>query len=117
MSRIIRYEQSQTTSYSGLMSAAVLAGTMISGYPSNLLAEGLTSHQNRHACEVIFVTKSNKQTFSRYSSPITGEFITATVTFEQAVSNFYARLMVNQEPLGAEFEKVLYENLWDLYES
>jgi len=33
------------------------------------------------------------------------------------VSNFYSQLLVKQEPLGNEFEKVLYDNLWDLYES
>lgn len=27
-----------------------------------------------------------------------------------------SRLWFNQEPLGAEFSSVLYENLWDLYE-
>lgn len=35
---------------------------------------------------------------------------------EQEVQN-YKKLLADQEPLGAEFEKVLNENLWDLYES
>lgn len=30
---------------------------------------------------------------------------------------FYEWLLNNQEPLGEEFEKVLYENLGELYES
>jgi len=30
---------------------------------------------------------------------------------------FYANLLAKQEPLGTEFEKVLYDNLWDLYVS
>lgn len=30
---------------------------------------------------------------------------------------FEARVLANQEPLGAEFEAVLHKNLWDLYES
>ena len=37
--------------------------------------------------------------------------------FEKSVGRFYARLLANQEPLGAEFEAVLHKNLWDLYES
>ena len=37
--------------------------------------------------------------------------------FEKSVGKFYARLLANQEPLGAEFEAVLHKNLWDLYES
>ena len=35
--------------------------------------------------------------------------------FEQIVSKFYEELLSSQEPLGKEFEKVLYDNLWDLY--
>lgn len=36
--------------------------------------------------------------------------------FVESVSNFYAKLAARQEPLGAEFSRVLHENLWDLYE-
>lgn len=38
-------------------------------------------------------------------------------SFEKSVGNFYARLLARQEPLGADFEEVLQNNLWDLYES
>lgn len=34
-----------------------------------------------------------------------------------AVSGFYSNLLENSEPLGREFEQVLNENLWDLYET
>ena len=33
------------------------------------------------------------------------------------VTNFFAELSSKQEPLGAEFEQVLFKNLWDLYQS
>lgn len=59
----------------------------------------------------------DRGTFSSYSNPITGEYNIAPDGFEQTVGKFYARLLDGQEPLGAEFEKVLYDNLWDLYES
>lgn len=36
--------------------------------------------------------------------------------FIETVSNFYAALLVRQEPLGEEFARVLHDNLWDLYE-
>lgn len=49
--------------------------------------------------------------------PITGEYSLAIDQFEQIVSNFYSTLLVQQEPLGMEFEKVMHENLWNLYES
>ena len=37
------------------------------------------------------------------------------MNFEEKIADFYADLLFKQEPLGEEFEKVLYENLWDLY--
>jgi hypothetical protein len=36
--------------------------------------------------------------------------------FVEKISNFYAELSANQEPLGNDFAKVLKDNLWDLYE-
>lgn len=37
--------------------------------------------------------------------------------FLQTLSDFYADLAANQEPLGIEFSKILHDNLWDLYGS
>jgi hypothetical protein len=37
--------------------------------------------------------------------------------FEGSVAVFYATLLDRQEPLGAEFEKILYDNLWELYDN
>lgn len=31
------------------------------------------------------------------------------------LADFYAQFAAKQEPLGSEFEKVLYDNLWELY--
>jgi hypothetical protein len=36
--------------------------------------------------------------------------------FEASVSAFYAALLGKQEILGSEFEQILHDNLWDLYE-
>jgi hypothetical protein len=35
--------------------------------------------------------------------------------FEEAIARFYSELLAEQEPLGREFEQVLYTNLWTLY--
>ncbi len=35
--------------------------------------------------------------------------------FEVTLAQFYEVLLSKQERLGKEFEKVLYDNLWDLY--
>lgn len=37
--------------------------------------------------------------------------------FVGAVTKFYSALTDDQETLGADFEKILNDNLWDLYES
>ncbi len=37
------------------------------------------------------------------------------VDFDDQISSFYANMLAQQEPLGAEFERVLFDNLWDLY--
>lgn len=54
--------------------------------------------------------------FASYCNLITGEYYQNIYNFEESIGNFYAKLLLNQEPLGADFEKVLYDNLWDLYE-
>jgi hypothetical protein len=38
-----------------------------------------------------------------------------TIDFEGAITAFYSTLLAKQQPLGKEFEQVLYDNLWDLY--
>ena len=35
---------------------------------------------------------------------------------DEKLSEFYDELICSQEGLGAEFSKVLFDNLWDLYE-
>lgn len=37
-------------------------------------------------------------------------------TVSGKVDEFRASLLEGQQPLGKEFERVLYDNLWDLYE-
>ncbi|HUX54726.1 MAG TPA: hypothetical protein VMV56_09950 [Williamwhitmania sp.] len=59
----------------------------------------------------------NSPSYNSYASIFTGQYSATSKGFEETVGGLYARLLNNQEPLGAEFEKVLNENLWDLYES
>ena len=47
----------------------------------------------------------------------TGMYNNYSSDFDAAISHFYAELSARQEPLGKEFEKVLYDNLWELYVS
>ncbi len=55
--------------------------------------------------------------YNSMASIFTGEYVSVPERFEQSIGNFYDRLLTSQVPLGAAFEKVLHENLWDLYES
>lgn len=57
------------------------------------------------------------ETSATYNDVISDERGFMLDEFEKEVSRFYARLLERQQPLGEEFEKVLHENLWDLYES
>ena len=58
-----------------------------------------------------------KGTFSQHQNAFTGDYASQPVLdFESSMTNFYASLLAQQEPLGADFEKVLYDNLWDLYD-
>lgn len=52
---------------------------------------------------------SSSRAFSYEAAPIG--------RFEESMGRVYARLQRGQEPLGAEFERVLVENLWELYSS
>lgn len=76
----------------------------------------VTVQHNKPLFQKPYSLDGNVPTYNSYTG-ITGEYVSIPNGFEQAVGSFYARLLISQEPLGAEFEKVLYENLWDLYES
>jgi len=106
----IQYNRVPST-FSHVVIAGVLAAQMI---PSEANA-GL--QEPRPLLESPYIWNGSKATYDRYSNPITGGYNSAQDSFEAAVGNFYSRLLIGQEPLGADFEKVLNENLWDLYES
>lgn len=48
---------------------------------------------------------------------MTDEETTTESNPDQVILEFFDELMKRQQPLGAEFEKVLNDNLSDLYES
>lgn len=54
------------------------------------------------------------KTFGKYTNSFTGEYENPSVSFEETIASFYAKFLSTQEPLGKEFEQVLYDNLWDL---
>lgn len=56
-------------------------------------------------------------TFDHCRTIVMGEYLRMSNQFEISIAQFYAELLNNQESLGVQFEKVLHENLWNLYES
>ena len=117
MSNAISYEYgNNATNYSGLLSAACLATIFASHMPLQAGIAGVTP-PNANRNEITLLSGGNRATFDYFSSPISGEFLSSPPVdiLEAKVTQFYSNLLGTQEPLGAKFEAVLYDNLWDLY--
>lgn len=109
----LRYGQSSSTFSYVLMMAGLVAAQLVQSDSAHSEHANLSPGNLRG----IYSATGNTNTFSTYGNPISGAYEVGSSDFEFAVSRFYSRLLEGQEPLGAEFEKVLYDNLWDLYES
>jgi len=59
--------------------------------------------------------EESSKTFGQYTNAFTGEYEDISLNFEENVASFYEQLWAIQEPLGKEFEQVLYDNLWNLF--
>ena len=92
----------------------IIATQLLSTPPLNTKQEDF--HTPLYRCNV-YQSSAIPHTFDQFRSVVTGEYYQGIDQFEAAISDFYATLIASQELLGIEFEKVLYENLWDLYES
>lgn len=82
-------------------------------------AHGLMEQNHRATSFRTYTSGASPRTYDQYANVVTGEYNISSglVGLEQTVSQLYAHLVANQEPLGSEFEAALNENLWDLYES
>jgi len=58
--------------------------------------------------------EESSNTFGQHANSFTGEYENQISMFEENIASFYAQFLGMQEPLGKEFEEVLYNNLWDL---
>lgn len=73
--------------------------------------------RNLSSGQRVYVDEQNS-TFYNFSKSPTGQVtVTNGPTFEHVVQQFYTTLLSGQEPLGKDFEQVLFDNLIDLYES
>jgi len=108
----VYYRQTSSTFSYVLLAAGLLA--LQPNAPANTDA---AVHSANHFSQSSYSVGGSESTFNSMRGAITGAYDSNTTEFEQSVGMFYAQLLASQEPLGAKFEKVLYDNLWDLYES
>lgn len=112
-----KYQSEQTSrTISTVMIAGILASTFL---PSDYCNETPSSTpyfptSNNYT----FLSHGTSPTHESHKNILTGHYSSYEETiFEAVVTDFYEALSSSQETLGLEFERVLSENLWDLYQS
>ena len=98
------------------LSAYTLAATMALGATTMSVTIPQQSTDNKSSSNNSLLEDygtSISTTFNQYQN----RFIDENKNFYENVSKFYENLVSLQEELGTEFSSVLYDNLWDLYES
>jgi hypothetical protein len=106
MTNITMSPQSNGILAAGFMAAAVMA------------AMGNASVQDKHfAATALGSARAYTWKQSAETGAIGGEsfFVETEWNFDTEIALFYNRLLNRQKPLGDEFQKVLTDNLWDLY--
>lgn len=91
--------------------AGIIATQLLSSNPLETQAEDLPMSPNVYSLPVL------PYALNQYKNLTMGNYYQGSDPFEKTVSIFYTTLLSSQESLGAEFEKVLYSKLWELYES
>ena len=102
---------------SSTMGYVVMAGLLSVAMLNALPNDSFLGSKNHALSNNPYSANDRGATFDSFRSKVKGRYDLSPPSFEQTVVNFYANLLAAQEPLGAEFGKVLYDNLWDLYES
>lgn len=98
-----------------IVAAGLLASPSIG---STNISSPLYSFNDRGVYQTVYQAYENQSTSSQDSNLYSRSRLNNDDRyFIKSVSNFYANLAEKQEPLGKEFEKVLHDNLWDLYGS
>ena len=110
MSRYIIKNSSQTA---GCISVGIVATALI----FNFVVPEIEKKESINIKGSAYSSSAVPSTFDQFSNIYSGEFMPGSNLLVKEMSNFYARLLNQQEQLEPEFEFVLNENLWDLYES
>jgi len=102
---------------SSTMSSVVITGLLSAAMLNALPETSNLGSRNNALSNNAYSANDFGATSDSFRSKVTGQYDLSPPPFEQVVANFYVNLLSAQEPLGATFEKVLHDNLWDLYES
>ena len=100
----------------GSIAIAFMAAQIISTAPMpiDLQQKGLNMASIR---QTTYQSSATNSDFNQLCNTGTIQYFQGMEPLDAAISDFYTSLLASQESLGAEFAKVLYENLWELYES
>lgn len=81
-----------------------------------LVSEGRNYAISTCTANLIFSSLNFIGTVGQHQNTFTGAYSHRKRDPEDAINEYYSGLLTKQEVLGKEFEKVLHDNLWDLYE-
>ncbi|MFN7097015.1 MAG: hypothetical protein ACK4PR_05615 [Gammaproteobacteria bacterium] len=104
----------QTSSTSSSITRLIMISSLLT--PPALVPSSNLKNHNYILPNIKTQNYQREATTSTYQSYVYVEDSSAN-TFEKTMTEFYTFLTENQKPLGDKFEKILYENLWDLYQS
>jgi hypothetical protein len=106
-----QYSSSGSFDLSGIFAAFHLASE------KNISDNPTPPMPNPPFVSVPYLVFATPATFDQCRTTLMGEYRQERTRFENDITGFYAKLLSSQEPLEESFEKVLYENVWDLYEA
>lgn len=110
------YVRQTPQTISTVVIAGMLAGTFLPADWDSVPSQSILpfSASNNYA----YSYRGTPLTYELSKNVLTGYYPSSVeTTFEAVVTSFFEELSSTQESLGYEFEQVLFENLWDLYQS
>ncbi len=107
------YQINQTSrTTSTMVLAGILASQLATAYKDSTSVEGV----KERLVAVPYLTNAAPSSFDQIRNIFGGVVEARPDPFVESISTFYAKLVASQEALGAEFSRLLHDNLWDLYE-
>jgi len=95
---------------------------MISGMLTSSVLADMREHEHlpnyAESRDYVLNIGGTSLTYEPRKNVLTGSYPSSAKTeFEDVITSFFTKLSSSQESLGSEFERVLSDNLWNLYQS